>query len=264
MLDRFIPASEVVERHHIRVEAPAAITLTAAREQDLFGSPLVRAIFKAREVVLGTTPQNAQRPRALLPQMLSLGWGVLGEVPGHEIVVGAVTKPWEPNVVFRALPPDAFAAFNEPGYVRIVWSLRADPEGAGRSIFRTETRAIATDPVSRARFRRYWSLASPGIGLIRRLLLRPLKSEAERRAHAAGSDTQSHHKPGERSSRAGVDSRHNHAANPVAYIIVCTGSAARPHRVDTIVVATRVRHVVVTSQRYAAKRVPKRLSTPQP
>jgi hypothetical protein len=190
MLDRFIPAYEVVERHHIRVEAPAAITVAAAREQDLFGSPLVRTIFKAREVVLGTTPENAQRPRALLPQMLSLGWGVLGEVPGHEIVVGAVTKPWEPNVVFRALPPDAFAAFNEPGYVKIVWSLRADPEGAGRSIFRTETRAIATDPVSRARFRRYWSLVSPGIGLIRRLLLPPLKAEAERRARVPRSELQ--------------------------------------------------------------------------
>jgi hypothetical protein len=190
VLDRFIPEYEVVERHHIRVEAPAAITLAAAREHDLFGSPLVRSIFRMREVVLGTAPESAPRPRALLPQMLSLGWGVLAEVPGHEIVVGAVTKPWEPNVVFRALPPDAFAGFGEPGYVRIAWSLRADPAGARASIFRTETRAVATDAVSRARFRRYWALASPGIGLIRRLLLRPLKSEAERRAREAGSNTQ--------------------------------------------------------------------------
>jgi hypothetical protein len=190
MLDRVMPAYEVVERHHIRVEAPAAITLATAREQDLFGSPVIRTIFRARELVLGTTPDQAQRPRALLPQMLSLGWGLLGEVPGREIVVGAVTKPWEPNVVFKALPPAAFAAFSEPGHVKIVWSLRADPDGAGRSIFRTETRAIATDPVARARFRRYWSFASPGIRLIRRLLLPPLKAEAERRARVPRSERQ--------------------------------------------------------------------------
>jgi hypothetical protein len=122
--------------------------------------------------------------------MLSLGWGLLGEVPGREIVVGAVTKPWEPNVVFKALPPAAFAGFSEPGHVKIVWSLRADPDGAGRSIFRTETRAIATDPVARTRFRRYWSFASPGIGLIRRLLLPPLKAEAEGRARVPRSELQ--------------------------------------------------------------------------
>jgi hypothetical protein len=190
LLDRFMPAYEVVERHRVSVKAPATITLTAAREQDLLGSPVVRTIFKVRELVLQSTPDQERRPRALLPHMLSLGWGVLAEVPGREIVVGAVTKPWEANVVFRALPPDVFAAFDTPEYVKIVWSLRADPDGVNRSIFRTETRAIATDTVSRARFRRYWSFVSPGVGSIRRLLLGPLKAEAERRARLPASELQ--------------------------------------------------------------------------
>jgi hypothetical protein len=100
------------------------------------------------------------------------------------VVVGAVTRPWEPNVTFRPIPPDEFAAFAEPGYVKIVWTLRADPVDAYRSIFRTETRVIATDAVARTKFRRYWSFLSPGIILIRRLSLRPLKADAERRAAA--------------------------------------------------------------------------------
>jgi hypothetical protein len=50
------------------------------------------------------------------------------------------------------------------------------------SIFRTETRAVATDPVARLRFRRYWSFLSPGIILIRRAMLAPVRAEAERRA----------------------------------------------------------------------------------
>jgi hypothetical protein len=112
----------------------------------------------------------------------SLGWRVLAEVPGRELVVGAVTLPWEANVKFHGLSPGEFAAFNEPGYVKIVWTLRADPIGASESVFRTETRAIATDASARATFRRYWSLLSPGIIVIRWVMLEPVKREAERRA----------------------------------------------------------------------------------
>ena len=84
--------------------------------------------------------------------------------------------------MFRALPPEEFADFHDPGYAKIVWTLRADPIGGSESVFRTETRVTTTDAVSRSKFRRYWSLLSPGILLIRRLSLQPLRREAERRA----------------------------------------------------------------------------------
>ena len=182
LLDRFMPEYDVVERHQISVDAPPAITFAVARDQDVLQSGAARLIFRARELALGATPDKQVRPRGLVDMTLSLGWGILAEVPGHEIVVGAVTKPWEANVQFRALPPDRLAAFDEPGYVKIVWMLRADPATSGRSVYRTETRAIATSADARARFRRYWAFASPGIGAIRWLSLRPLKQDAERRA----------------------------------------------------------------------------------
>jgi hypothetical protein len=176
-----MPAYDVVERHHVRIAAPAAVTLAAAREMDLQGSRLVRTIIKAREVILGAAPDDRPRPHGLLAEMQALGWGVLADVPEREVIVGAVTRPWEANVTFRALPPDQFAAFNEPGYVKIAWTLRAEPIGSTESLFRTETRAIATDQTARAKFRQYWSFLSPGIILIRWAILRPLKTEAERR-----------------------------------------------------------------------------------
>jgi hypothetical protein len=181
-LDRFMPVYDVVERHHVRIAAPAAITLAAAEEQDLLHLPLVRAIFRTRELVLGATPDARPQPRGLLAQVRALGWGVLADEPGREIVVGSVTKPWESNPTFRALPADEFAAFCEPGFVKIAWTLRADAVGDSASVFRTETRAFATDAIARARFRTYWAFASPGIGMIRWLLLQPLKHDAERRA----------------------------------------------------------------------------------
>ena len=95
LLDRFMPAYEIAERHHVRVAAPTAVTLDAAREVDLQASLVVRTIIRARELMLGATPDERRRPRGLLAEVQSLGWGVLAEMPGREVVVGAATKPWQ-------------------------------------------------------------------------------------------------------------------------------------------------------------------------
>jgi hypothetical protein len=193
LLDRFVPVYDVVERHHIRVAAPALVTLAVEQEMNLNDAAVVRAVFKGRELILRAAPDSRPRPRGLLAEMQSLGWVVLAETPGREIVVGAVTKPWEANVTFRSLPPETFAAFNEPDYVKIAWTLRADAVSPTTSVFRTETRVVATDPSARARFRRYWSLLSPGILVIRWMMLGPVKAEAERRSHARAAGGRSRH-----------------------------------------------------------------------
>jgi len=185
LLDLFMPEFEVAERHQIEVAAPAGVTLEAAMTVDLDESSIVRAIFKGRELFMGAAHDTRPRPRGLLEGMKSIGWSVLATSPDREVVVGAVTKPWEANVVFRSVPADEFAAFNEPDYVKIAWTLRADPVGPGHSIARTETRVMTTDAASRRKFRRYWSLASPGILLIRRFLLKRVKANAEATSHAA-------------------------------------------------------------------------------
>ena len=182
LLDQFIPVYEVVERHHLRIAAPAEVTLAAATEMNFQQSAIIRAIFKGREWIMGSRVTRDPVPRAFLSQMRAIGWGMLSETPGREIVMGAVTQPWAADVVFRTLPPNEFATFHEPGYVKIVWTLRADPSNAAESVFRTETRVVATDHAARSRFRRYWSFFSPGITLIRRVSLGLVKTEAERRA----------------------------------------------------------------------------------
>jgi len=55
-----MPVYEVVERHHIRVAAQTALSLAAAREQDLLQLPLVRPIFKARDVILRATRDESR------------------------------------------------------------------------------------------------------------------------------------------------------------------------------------------------------------
>ncbi len=193
LLDEFMPEYDVAERHHVRVAAPAAITLAAAADTDLQESAIIRAIINTRAMVLGAGPDSVRHPKGLLAEVLSLGWRVLAETSGREIVFGAVTQPWKANVVFHGLSPDDFKAFREPGYVKIVWTLRADPSGPSESIFRTETRVATTDPSARSKFRWYWARFSPGIVLIRRVLLGRLKAEAERQANRPASSPVASH-----------------------------------------------------------------------
>ena len=187
LLDSFIPRYDVCERHAIDLAPPPEVTLAAAKNLELDRSLLVRAIFRGRELLLRSRPDPTKRPEGLLELTKSLGWGVLADTPG-EIVMGAVTRPWEPNPVFRPIPAAHFAAFAEPGQVKIVWTLRADPAEDGSSTFRTETRAVATDAVSRRKFRRYWSLLSPGIILVRLALRSALRASADRAWRLAGDD----------------------------------------------------------------------------
>jgi len=201
LLDRFIPVYDVVERHHVLVNAPADVVLRAACAQRLSRLPLVRTIFKIRELILRSERDATVGSPGLLEQTTSLGWVVLAEIPGREVVVGAVARPWEANVTFRGIPPQSFAAFDEPGYVKIVWTLRTTPAGAGRSVFRTETRAVATDADARARFRVYWAFLSPGIIAIRWLAAADLKRSAARA-------------PG-RFARRGANARMANFENPV-------------------------------------------------
>lgn len=150
LLDRFIPAPEVTEHHQVRIAAPPDVVMTTARNMELLNQPI--------------------------------GWVVLAERAGREIVLGAVTKPWQSDVAFRSIPSPAFAEFREPGYVKIAWTLRADPIGENETIFHTETRVATTDQAARKLFRRYWSFVAPGVELIRLAMLRPLKKAAEHRA----------------------------------------------------------------------------------
>jgi hypothetical protein len=182
LIDRFVPNPETGARHQTVVSAPAGLVFEVATEMDLRSIPLVAAIFWLREKLLRATTTR-RRPQGLVAETLALGWGRLAERPNRELVMGAVTQPWQGDVVFRAVPPDCFAAFAEPHLVKIVWTLEAEPIDDTHTRFGSETRVVSTSEWARQRFRRYWRLAAIGIVLIRWLGLRAVRREAERRFH---------------------------------------------------------------------------------
>jgi hypothetical protein len=188
LIDAVMPDPEVDECHEIHVAAPADVTFAAATELDLQASPINAAVVGLRTLPARLRGEEVREPAAsegLLAETRALGWGELASDPGRELVMGAVCQPWQGEVVFRSMPPGEFAAFNEPGYAKIVWTLRVEPDGDGTCIFRTRTRVATTDASARLQFRRYWSIFSPGILLIRLEMLRLLRATAPRRQAVA-------------------------------------------------------------------------------
>jgi hypothetical protein len=180
-LDRFIPAPDVRERFEVVVHAPAAVVLQTASTFDMQSLVLVKAIIRLREWLLRTSRPAPRPPQGLLEETRRLGWGVLDEAPGRYVICGARCQPWEPDVRFVALPPAAFAAYAEPGQVKIAWTLEALAVAPEVTRLAQETRAVATDEPARRRFHRYWRWARFGIVAIRRLMLPAVRRAAERR-----------------------------------------------------------------------------------
>jgi hypothetical protein len=181
-LDELLPAPDVRERFTVDVRAPAALVMDVATHFDLQSPRVVRAIIRLREMLLGTAAAAPRQPQGLLEETRAQGWELLAEEPDRLIVCGAVCQPWKADVVFTPLPAEAFAAYADPGQVKIAWTLEAEPLGGERTRFTHETRAAATDAASRARFRRYWRWARFGVIAIRLVLMPAVRREAERRA----------------------------------------------------------------------------------
>ncbi len=168
-------------RHETVVRAPAALVLETARTFDLRSAPLVRAIFWLRAMILGAKGKGTDWSRGFLEELLHIGWGILAHEKDRWIVAGTVCQPWQANVVMRPISPECFAAYSEPGQVKIVWTMEADPLDDTRCGFSTETRAAGTDGEANAKFRRYYRTFGVGMLLIRLLLLPAVRREAERR-----------------------------------------------------------------------------------
>lgn len=169
LLDRYLPAFDVRDCHEGVVAAGRERAYAALRGLDLERSRPVRALFFLRTLPerLRGGGRRGARARAFIDSALEQGWRILEEEPGRQLVMGAVTRPWEPVVRFRGLSGAEFAAFAEPGFARIAWSIAAAEAGPGRTRLAIETRVQTTDPASRRKFHRYWLVFGVGIRLIR-------------------------------------------------------------------------------------------------
>jgi hypothetical protein len=193
LMDQFLPRYDFAVVHADVLRAPPARSYGAASGLDLFQAPLVRTLLGIRGLpqgVVGTlrgrwkTAAQSSRRTFRFKDMVGLGWILLGETPGVEMVLGQVSRPWKAVAASTDAPttPEQFTSFDEPGFAKIAASLRIDPYGNDSSILTLETRVALTDDESRRRFKRYWLLIGPFSSLIRRMALRLLATEFRRSA----------------------------------------------------------------------------------
>jgi hypothetical protein len=187
LIDRFLPRWDARERHRIAIRAVPAEVYSALRTVDLAGHPLVRALLLLRAIpaALSRSPRRRElRTRASQPITLATfeeqGFRVLAEDPPHELLIGLEGAFWKPSGELHPVDPVSFREPVPAGRARAAWNFSIAPASAGGCVLHTETRVLTGDAGARWRFRLYWLLVRPGSGLIRRLMLRAIRREAER------------------------------------------------------------------------------------
>jgi hypothetical protein len=173
----------------------------AARGLDLLRDPVVRTLLGIRALPQRLTNRIARDRDATtagapsrtfrLDDMVGppLGWILLGEEPGVQIVLGQIGRPWKAVRASEGPPvaPTAFPSFDGPGFAKIAFSLGVQPHGATSSLLTMETRVALTDPQSLRKFTRYWGVVGPFIRLIDRMTLRLLGTELRESSPAGAS-----------------------------------------------------------------------------
>lgn len=191
LIDDFLPAYDVTERHTILVRAPGERVYAAVRELDLSGSRIIRALFLLRGLPVLLTHRRGRRPPPLglgLEGLLESGFVLLGERPGEELLLGLVGRFWSAGGGLQRVDVEGFRSFDRAGFAKAAWDFQLTPHGVGETRLSTETRVLCLDAASRRRFRLYWLLIRPFSGLIRRIILGQIKRRAE---EAAGDLTSS-------------------------------------------------------------------------
>ncbi len=169
-VDRYLPDPDVVERHRISVDASVERTWTAVEDADLAGDGVAGVLLALRGMRRGRSMRVRDFER--------FGFVRLPGSSEREIVLGLVGRFWRPSGGVVRVAPEDFVGFDRPGYMKAVWNVRAEAAGKG-AVVSTETRVAGTDARARWLFRPYWLVVRPFSGLIRRRLLKLVKTGAE-------------------------------------------------------------------------------------
>lgn len=195
-LDHWLPVSAAVvrERHVTLIHAPADAVYRALWRAD-FGGLLSRTLLAVRVVpaLLGDwrhAPERFARyrrgdARLTIQAFLQSGFAQLEAVQNEELVLGLSGRFWTPSGGLTPTSAATFQAGPPIGQAQAAWNFRCDPAVGGATSLSTETRVRVAPGVARSRFLAYWFVVRPFSGLLRLLMLRAVRREAER-AHRAG------------------------------------------------------------------------------
>jgi hypothetical protein len=179
-LDDILPRYQFYEHHERYIDATPAQVWRALHEVRASDIRLFRTLTTIRR--LGRPgPEdilNAPEHLPILDVALGTGFVRLANEPERELVIGTTVIAPQGAAVPRTA--DEFRTLTHRGFAVGAMNFRIEPDPRGGSLLATDTRVFATDPASRRRFARYWSMIYPGSALIRREWLRAIAKGAQR------------------------------------------------------------------------------------
>jgi hypothetical protein len=159
-LDFLAPVWHFREAHRLRISAPTADVLTAAREVTWGEARLARTLMRAtKSPIIGD--------HRILDDFRSVGGGFAEETADELVFAGLSTLQAPLDATGRSA--EYLRDFQEPGHTKSVLNLR---HSAG--VLTVESRLYCTDAATRRSFRPYWLLVRLPSGQVRMSLLRAI------------------------------------------------------------------------------------------
>jgi hypothetical protein len=178
LIESFAPNPDAVETHRLEIVASGAAVYQALWTTDLGSSPVVKGLLALRslpEVLLAPKRRHRWSQKVTLHTLSEVGFGLLAEEPGQEVVLGITGRFWRPTGNLLPFRHEHFLGPVPRGLARAVWNFTVQEAAAGRTLLSTETRITCGDAASRRKFRLYWLVVRPFSGLIRLLMLRAVR-----------------------------------------------------------------------------------------
>ena len=178
-IDASLPNYDFRAAYQIGINAPRSVVYERLLHSDF------RELWLTRFLMTLRTGKRMPRHRAPgdLPQRLQgTGFVILEEVPDDELVIGVAGRFWRPDGG-RCMDLTAadFVEFSRPGYAKVAWNFKLREESTKTTILSTETRIQCFGRAALWKFGAYWSLVGPFSGLIRKAILKEVKTKAESR-----------------------------------------------------------------------------------
>lgn len=178
-IDEILPNHDFLAAYQVRIHAPRPMVYEYLLHSDFTDLWLTRLLMTLRS---GRPMPRHGTPGGLLQRLQGTGFVVLEEVPEDEIVIGVAGRFWRlDGGRCMDLTGVNFIDFSRTGFAKVAWNfkLRSMLPETEITVLSTETRIQCFGPAALWKFRIYWSLVGPFSGLIRKEMLKRVKTKAE-------------------------------------------------------------------------------------
>lgn len=189
LIDSFAPKFDATEIHRIAIKASRQAVYEALWTADLGDSTVIKLLLWLRSMpgfIVRRGKPSTRRQKITLRTVINSNFGLLGEKPTEEIVLGVTGRFWRPTGNLSPFNRSDFNVPVSPGLARAVWNFSLRDGQEGQTVLQTETRIVCGDAASHRKFLAYWFVIRPFSGLIRLIMLRNVRKVAEKGTLAGG------------------------------------------------------------------------------